>query len=267
MSGDEALVSVAAFVAGPLLWILWLLRMSRLPRFNRRRTAVTVIAAALIVSATILLIVLKTGASFDVVDAPSYLAMYVVLGLAWSRLTALTFPLLGVSLRDDVVERRNTAALLAVVGAILGVTLCYAGGNIGDGPGWWVVIFSAALATATLLMLWAALNHLSPAADSIAIDRDPAAGMRLGAFLLACGLVLGRGVAGDWDSGGRHRPRLPRRAAAGRGAAGPGHRRRARVAADGAPPARLLRSGSACSRRWSICSPRSDRCSLMGPER
>ena len=200
MSGDEALVSVAAFVAGPLLWILWLLRMSRLPRFNRRRTAVTVIGAALIVSAAILLIVLKTGASFDVVDAPSYLAMYVVLGLAWSRLTAMTFPLLGVSLRDDVVERRNTAALLAAIGAILGVTLCYAGGNIGDGPGWWVVIFSAALATATLLMLWAALNHLSPAADSIAIDRDPAAGMRVGAFLLACGLVLGRGVAGDWDS-------------------------------------------------------------------
>src|SRR5687768_14585916 len=177
MSDDEALVSVAAFLAGPLLWFVWLLRMSRLPRFNRPRTAVTVIAAALIVSATVLLIVLKTGASFDVVNAPNYLAMYVVLGLAWSRLTTLTFPLFGISLRDDVVERRNTAALLTVVGAILGVTLCYAGGNIGDGPGWWVVIFSAALATATLLMLWAALNHLSPAADSIAIDRDPSAGM------------------------------------------------------------------------------------------
>jgi hypothetical protein len=34
----------------------------------------------------------------------------------------------------------------------------------------------------------------------VAIDRDPAAGLRLGAFLLSCGLILGRGVAGDWHS-------------------------------------------------------------------
>ena len=35
------------------------------------------------------------------------------------------------------------AAVPAVVGALVGVTFCYAGGNIGDGPGWWVVVFSA----------------------------------------------------------------------------------------------------------------------------
>ena len=83
---------------------------------------------------------------------------------------------------------------------MLGVTLCYAGGNIGDGPGWWVVVFSAALATGTLCVAWAALTTLTPAADAVAIDRDPAAGLRLGAFLLASGLILGRGVAGDWES-------------------------------------------------------------------
>jgi hypothetical protein len=32
------------------------------------------------------------------------------------------------------------------------------------------------------------------------VDRDRAAGIRLGAWLVACGLILGRGVAGDWVS-------------------------------------------------------------------
>src|SRR4249919_1187020 len=36
--------------------------------------------------------------------------------------------------------------------------------------------------------------------DAVTIDRDPSAGVRLGAFLTACGLVLGRAVAGDWTS-------------------------------------------------------------------
>jgi hypothetical protein len=41
---------------------------------------------------------------------------------------------------------------------------------------------------------------MTPVVDTVTIDRDPAAGLRLGAFLVACGLVLGRSVAGDWES-------------------------------------------------------------------
>jgi uncharacterized membrane protein YjfL (UPF0719 family) len=126
--------------------------------------------------------------------------MYVVLGLAWLRAAEVTFAYLGLSPRDDLVERGNKAAIAAVVGALVGVTFCYAGGNIGDGPGWWVVLFSAALATVTLIATWALLTRLSPVADSVTIDRDPAAGVRLGTFLAACGIILGRGVAGDWHS-------------------------------------------------------------------
>jgi uncharacterized membrane protein YjfL (UPF0719 family) len=126
--------------------------------------------------------------------------MYIVLGLAWLRAAAFTFPYLGLSPRDDVVERGNRAAMAALVGALLGVTLCYAGGNVGDGPGWWVVLFSAGLATGVLIVMWAALAHLTPVADAVTVDRDPAAGIRLGAYLLSTGLILGRGVAGDWES-------------------------------------------------------------------
>jgi hypothetical protein len=163
---------------------------------------VLAIGATLSVGGLLLLYVLGHVASADVVKAPKYILMYLVLGLAWVRLVSLGFPFAGLSARDDIFERRNAAAVPAVVGAIAGVMLCYAGANIGNGPGWWVVLFSAALATALLMVAWLALATLSDVADAVTIDRDPSAGLRLGAFLGSCGLVCGRAVAGDWHSPG-----------------------------------------------------------------
>ena len=199
MSSDEVIVTVVAILVGPVLWMAWLFRMSQM-RARARRGGVMAMGLTLVVCAGFLLYVLQTAASFDVIDAPKYLFMYVVLGLAWLRVAAAMFPFLGLSPRDEVFERGNRASATAVVGALGAVTLCYAGGNIGDGPGWWVVLFAAALATGTLLVTWAALTRLTAVIDAVTIDRDPAAGLRLGAFLYACGLVLGRGVAGDWMS-------------------------------------------------------------------
>jgi uncharacterized membrane protein YjfL (UPF0719 family) len=201
MSPDEAIVTIVSMVVGPLLWALWLFQMSRLRAVTgRRRSGVGIIAAALAAAIAAMIFILTTSASYDVVDAPIYQFMYVVVGLAWLRVCAATFAFFGVSPRDDAVERGNTAAAFAVGGALIGVAFCYAGGNIGDGPGWWVVVFAAALATATLFIAWMALSALTTIADAVTIDRDTAAGVRLGAFLAASGLVLGRGVAGDWFS-------------------------------------------------------------------
>jgi uncharacterized membrane protein YjfL (UPF0719 family) len=191
---------VAAVIIGPLLWAFWLFRMTQLEVIGERRIGTGTIAGTLGFSALLIFAILKTGASFDVVDAPQYLFMYVVLGLAWLWVVATIFPYLGLSPRDDVFERHNRAAVPAVRGALVGVTLCYAGGNIGDGPGWWVVVFAAALATSALLLSWMALTQLSSVADAVTIDRDPAAGIRLGAFLVSGGVILGRAVAGDWHS-------------------------------------------------------------------
>ena len=200
MSPDESIVTIASVVIGPVLWAVWLIRLSRVHTMRRRPAGVNAIGVALVACAGLMFAVLKTSASFDVVDAPVYLFMYVVVGLAWLRVVAEIFAFLGLGIRDDVVERRNRAAVPAVVGGMIAVTLCYAGGNIGDGPGWWVVLFSAALATAALILAWLALAHLTNVVDAVTIDRDTAAGLRLGTFLVACGLVLGRGVAGDWIS-------------------------------------------------------------------
>ena len=200
MSADEVIVTIGSAVVGPLMWTIWLVQMSRLRVASRRRSGAGILALALAASAAAIFYVLTTAASFDVVDSPQYQFMYAVLGLAWLWIASIAFPFLGVSPRDDAVERRNLAAACRRCGALPGVTFCYAGGNIGDGPGWWVVVFSAALATGTLFAAWPALAGMTRVADAVTIDRDPAAGLRLGAFLAACGLVLGRGVAGDWFS-------------------------------------------------------------------
>jgi hypothetical protein len=202
MSDDEVLVTIAALIIGPVLWAVWLFRMSRIQAVRGGNSRVGAVAAALAACVLIVFAVLKVGGSSDVVTAPPYLFMYVVLGLAWCRAAQATFSYLGLSPRDDAIERRNEAAMAALIGALVAVALCYAGGNIGNGPGWWVVLFSAGLATGGLIVMWAALGRLTSVADAVTIDRDPAAGLRLAAYLIACGLILGRGVAGDWESAG-----------------------------------------------------------------
>jgi hypothetical protein len=200
MSDDEVVVTIGATVIGPALWAFWLFRIARVGAVRPGRAGVRAIGLALVACSVFIFGVLKTAASFDVVNAPPYLFMYLVAGLAWLRVAEWFFRFAGLSARDDIVERRNMAALPAFVGALAGVTFCYAGANVGDGPGWWVVVFSAGLATATLFGAWLALGSLGDGIDAVTIDRDTAAGVRLGAFLAACGVVLGRAVAGDWES-------------------------------------------------------------------
>jgi uncharacterized membrane protein YjfL (UPF0719 family) len=200
MSEDEILVTLMALAAGPLWWTITLVRLARLSPLRPGATGVQALTVTISVCALGILLILKTLASFDVVDAPEYQFMYGVLGLAWLRLAQTLFGFAGLHVRDDLVERRNTAAIPAIAGALLGLTFCYAGGNIGDGPGWWVVVFSAGVATAILFAVWLAFAQLTSGMEAITIDRDPSAGLRAGAFLAANGLVLGRAVAGDWYS-------------------------------------------------------------------
>ncbi len=200
MSADELIVTVVGLVIGPLLWTIWFVQMSRLRRCGRRGRALRAVGSALAVCTGLTWLVLRRAASPDVVDAPQYVFMYAVLGLAWARIAAESFPYAGLSLRDDVVERGNVAATITAICALIAATICYAGGNIGEGPGWWVVLFAAALATVTLFVSWIVLAQFSPASDAVLIDRDPAAGLRVGAYLIALSVMLGRAVAGDWVS-------------------------------------------------------------------
>lgn len=202
MSGDEALITLAAGGIGIFTWFRWYVPLKTVRRLGAPKPGVALLASMPVVCAAALFYVLQTLSASDVRDAPVYLFMYMILGAGWVGAGAQLLPFLGLSARDDVVERGNGAAAMAVAGALLGLTCCFAGANVGDGPGWWVVLFSAALATGGFVLSWSLLERIAVVSDTVTIDRDPAAGLRLGGFLVANGLVLGRAVAGDWISAG-----------------------------------------------------------------
>jgi hypothetical protein len=200
MSDDEILVLVASAILTVLAWFMWYVAPRRIRRLGRPRPGQWLLDLVPLAGAAILITILQTAAAHDVRDDARYLALYLLLGAAWVGLSLKCLPLVGFSARDDVIERWNVSAACAIAGALIAITLCFAGGNIGDGPGWWVVIFSAGLATLGLFLAWLLLEALTGVSDSVTIDRDEASGLRLAGFLIACGLIFGVAAAGNWVS-------------------------------------------------------------------
>jgi uncharacterized membrane protein YjfL (UPF0719 family) len=169
-----------------------------------RRTYAEVIGLMLLppMAAGVMLVVLWNWSSHDVRDSGIYIFFYLAMWLGWTGIWNLVMPYLGLSCRDDAFERNNSAAGLALGGGLLGVTFVFAGSNIGEGPGWWVVVFCAGLGTAVLLLLWLLDNQITGVIEAITVDRDIAAGWRAAGFFIGSGLILGRALAGDWHSAG-----------------------------------------------------------------
>jgi hypothetical protein len=127
-------------------------------------------------------------------------SLYLIFSLLWIALTQSALAFLGISIRDDVAERRNRSAGFAASGFTIAATCCVAGANIGDGPGFEVVLFCAVLAVSYLLALWFVVAQTSGMADAITIERDLGAGIRAGGWFAGSGAVIGACVAGDWIS-------------------------------------------------------------------
>lgn len=200
MSDDELVAAIGSLVVCAFGWGRWYFRAAKpgplVCPWSVRRPLMVVPVVCL----ALLLAVLLFWADAAVRTDPFYLFMYSAMGMAWVSIAMLALPALGIAPVQDVVERRNAAAAFGVSGAMLGLTLSFAGGNIGDGPGWWVVIFSAALGTAGMFAMWALLDVVTGISTLVTVERDTAAGVRLGALLTAMGAISGRAVAGDWIS-------------------------------------------------------------------
>ena len=80
MSADEVVVTFVAVVVGPGLWLAGLSQWRELPRGQR---AVNAIAGTLAICGAVLFAVLRKMAASDVVHAPNYVFMYLMLGFAW----------------------------------------------------------------------------------------------------------------------------------------------------------------------------------------
>lgn len=199
MSEGELALLVASLVAATVTWSQWY----RDALYAARRCSGIDVRWPLVVvpvlCGVLLLEILRRFSSFDVRDSVFWTFYYMAVGAGWVGGGTKLLPFFGLSARDDVAERGNGAAAVALAGFLIGLTLCFAGANIGDGPGWWVVIFSALLSSGALLALWRWIAQ-SGAADTITIDRDPSAGWRAAGFFVGAGALLGRSVAGDWVS-------------------------------------------------------------------
>jgi hypothetical protein len=106
---------------------------------------------------------------------------------------------MGIGLRDDAIERHNSAASIVAMGAMVGHTFCYAGSNIGSGPTIWTTILPAIIASATLMALWLAVELTTHVSETVTIDRDLSSAWALGGFLALAGLNLGWAMSGDFE--------------------------------------------------------------------
>jgi uncharacterized membrane protein YjfL (UPF0719 family) len=194
-------IMMIASLAGAFFWIQWYLSTwpGKLHQL-RRSLEPWLLPLVPAVCMAVIWVVLSFFAASDVVSDFTYILLYFGTGALWLRAAEWLFRFLGISAELDIIDRSNRAALLAYGGGLLGIALCYSGGNIGEGPGVEVVFFSAGLATLGFFVVWFLLTWLSEVDYTVTVERDLAAGLRLGAFLAAVGLILGRSVVGNWVS-------------------------------------------------------------------
>ena len=188
-------VACAIALAGAVRWYGCLLTVTSLARTGWQRVwlGLTPVACLILLQG-----VLNCCAAHEVREQIEYDLLFLAGGAAWLGISGCAARVMGISPRDDAVESPNAAATAAVCGAWIGSMLCYAGGNIGEGPTIWTTFGPAAMATAGLFVLWLMLELLAGSSEAIVVGRDTASGLRLAGFLMAAGLILGRAVAGDW---------------------------------------------------------------------
>ncbi len=199
VSGDEFMLLLFSGFVTAYTWYRWY-TAAFVRTLVARNTSRLIYITGPIVCLTLLYLVLRRWSADDVRNSGIYLTLYMLAGAAWVGFGTHLLKFLGISPRDDAVERQNLVAAFATAGALAGVTFCFAGANIGNGPGWWVVIFSAALSTGVFFLLWAMVEKFTGISESVTVERNGGSGLRLGGFLAGTGLILGRAVAGDWVS-------------------------------------------------------------------
>ncbi len=201
MSDSEVIVLLASLVLNFYFAFKWYKPIVSNQSLGRNGLLKFVLGILPVISFIIINYTLKELASFDVVNDGVYIFFYILLGFAWI-FTGIwwLFYFFDLSWIDDVVNSNNKAAFDTVIGGFLGITFIYAGANIGDGPGWWCVIVAGGIGMILWVVLARCLHRFTGIFEKITVGRDTACGIRIGSYLLASGLIIGRASAGDWTS-------------------------------------------------------------------
>lgn len=201
MSGWEVMVLMVSGGTTLVSLIGYYYKILRLWPMSFNKTGRLVLGLLPVLAFIILFRVLRSLASYDVVDNVLFIVFYLLLGfLCLAVGNTIIRTVLDLSWDDDALRRGNRAALVTVAGAYLGMTLIYTGANIGDGPGWWTVVFAGGLGFVAWIALAAQFNRYAHISEHITVDRDMGSGIRFGGYLLASGIILGRASGGDWTS-------------------------------------------------------------------
>lgn len=197
MADYESVLLLASLTFGSAIWGRLVWKLISVHSRVARGSGVGFVAAALLPSIVLIALALRYLAASDVRSSGQYILMYLCLGLFVTGLNLVALRVFGFR-PADISERGNGAAGIMLVGATLASALAYSGANIGDGPGVQVVIFCAALSHAALYALVVLHAALARSSYRILVDRDRGAALRFSCLAIACGIVLGRAVAGNW---------------------------------------------------------------------
>ncbi len=101
-----------------ILWGQWFYSCVSIEDFGRNRSLRYLALAAPCCAIALLFFMLRIYASADVRNDPAYLIMYTMMGAAWLAGLIPGAGFLGLSFRDDWLERGNSAAAAAGYGRI-----------------------------------------------------------------------------------------------------------------------------------------------------
>lgn len=198
--GEAALMGISVCLSFSYLKS-WYVRVAHTTRFFNEYGKRMFLYFLPFTTVLLYMVTLRTAASFDVVDDGAYILLYLLLGIVWqyAGLQGM-FLFFDFSYRDDVLIGNSVPALLLFSFAYPALALIYAGANVGDGPGWWTVVFAGGLGTLAWLLSGAIVNKATGIIERIVMDKERHSAVRFGCFLLACGVILARASSGDWTS-------------------------------------------------------------------
>src|SRR5438270_2954374 len=127
MSGDEVLVLIVALGIAFSCWGVWLVAAVESVRFGRGGWHVAVLVLLLAGSLSMVFATLVTRADPTVRGGGEYIALFLLVAATSVAGVSVAGSLLGLSVIDNVVRRRNNAALWTVGGLWLGTGLITAG--------------------------------------------------------------------------------------------------------------------------------------------
>jgi putative intracellular protease/amidase len=197
---DEWLFMILAAIAAVVFAGRYFLPVFQVWRLPAKRRAWWIIWPVVCLIPT--LAVLCTLADAQVRGHPDYITMFMIGGAAWVLGAAPLLPLLGLRMRDDVIERGNPAAAIVAGAAMLASGIIYAGANIGSGATIWSTVIPALVGAGALAVAALIVRAASPLAEAVAIDRDSSSAAIFAGFLISASILLAWAVAGDfvdWD--------------------------------------------------------------------